>query len=557
MFNLKKLEQKEKELIKKLFLQPIILSVVFVILTGFSVLIVIFIYEKNNFSKDINTMLHLKKEYIKNRVITLSKRDIDNTLKLANKRTKEDIKRKVEEIYSQLLSIDRLNIPNKKKIAIEYLNNLNKFKKNNYIFVYDAKSGVIYVDKNKKFIGKNTKNIILKSGESIYKRNENILDNKNGFYETYLYKDNNDSKKYLKIHYLKYVPEFNFIIDSGEYVKNIKNKIIKNIYQRISVKRFGNDNYFFILKPNGVFITDGIKKFIGKNALKLKDKNGTYFIKKMIKEALHNKNGTFISYYWINPATNKIEQKLSYVIYNKNLNAIIGSGIYYKKSIEKAIKQEKNRLKKHIFYINLILIIAIILVLIISVAVSFYFSKKLKNIFKIYNKNLKKLLKEVEFEASHDNLTKAPNRKLFNEKLKEEFYRAKRYNTPLSIAMIDIDHFKSINDTYGHDAGDLVLQKLASFCQRHIRKSDMFARWGGEEFMFIFPNTNIQAAVKICEKIKNDLQNDKNIQEPIKFTISCGVSELIKNDTIDTFLKRVDEMLYKAKEEGRDRIEFI
>ena len=557
MFNLKKLEQKEKDLIKKLFLQPIILSVVFVILTGFSVLIVIFIYEKNNFSKDINTMLHLKKEYIKNRVITLSKRDIDNTLKLANKRTKEDIKRKVEEIYSQLLSIDRLNIPNKKKIAIEYLNNLNKFKKNNYIFVYDAKSGVIYVDKNKKFIGKNTKNIILKSGESIYKRNENILDNKNGFYETYLYKDNNDSKKYLKIHYLKYVPEFNFIIDSGEYVKNIKNKIIKNIYQRISVKRFGNDNYFFILKPNGVFITDGIKKFIGKNALKLKDKNGTYFIKEMIKEALHNKNGAFISYYWINPATNKIEQKLSYVIYNKNLNAIIGSGIYYKKSIEKAIKQEKNRLKKHIFYINLILIIAIILVLIISVAVSFYFSKKLKNIFKIYNKNLKKLLKEVEFEASHDNLTKAPNRKLFNEKLKEEFYRAKRYNTPLSIAMIDIDHFKSINDTYGHDAGDLVLQKLASFCQRHIRKSDMFARWGGEEFMFIFPNTNIQAAVKICEKIKNDLQNDKNIQEPIKFTISCGVSELIKNDTIDTFLKRVDEMLYKAKEEGRDRIEFI
>ncbi len=558
MFDLKNLEQKEKELIKKLFLQPIILSVFSVILTAFLVLLVIYIYEKQNLSRELHNIVNLKEKYIKNRVITLSRGDINNALKLTDEKAKKYIKKRVEEVYLQLLSINNLNIANKKKIAIKYLNNLNKLSKNNYIFAYDAKSGVIYVSKIKKFIDKNTKNIILKSGESLYERNKKILNIKNGFYETYFYKSNNLHKKYLEIHYIKYIPEFNMIISSGEYIRDIKKRLIKNIYQRISVKRFGNDDYFFILKPNGILIVNPtFKQYIGKNVINLKDKNGKYFVKDIIKKALSHKNGAFVKYIWINPVTNKKETKTSYVIYNKNLNAIIGSGLYFNKDIKDFIKQEKERFKKQITYINLFLFAAIIVVFILSMAVSFYFAKKLKDIFKLYNKNVKILLKKINFEAEHDSLTKVPNRRLFNEKLKEEFYKAKRFNISLSIAMIDIDYFKKINDTYGHNEGDIVLKKLASFCQNNIRKSDFFARWGGEEFLFIFPHTNLKEAVKICYKLKNELQNNKKIQNPVKFTISCGVSEVNKEDNIETLLKRVDEALYKAKENGRDRIEVI
>lgn len=249
-------------------------------------------------------------------------------------------------------------------------------------------------------------------------------------------------------------------------------------------------------------------------------------------------------------------KKLSYVIYNKNLNVIIGVGIYYETSLDNLINKSTKDVKKQFLYMNLIFIVIVVFVLIISIIVSFYFSNKLRNIFKKYDSSLKELLEKVKFESLHDNLTKIANRKFFNERLQEEFYKAERYKTPLSIAMIDIDFFKQVNDTYGHEAGDLVLKKLASFCNTNIRKSDIFARWGGEEFMFIFPHTKLEEAVNICEKIKYGLQNDKNVQNPVKFAISCGVVELKKDDTIKSLLKRVDNLLYKAKENGRDRIEF-
>ena len=208
-------------------------------------------------------------------------------------------------------------------------------------------------------------------------------------------------------------------------------------------------------------------------------------------------------------------------------------------------------------YVNISIILSVVIMSLIALILSSYFSKKLKNIFDIYNKRTAKLLKKITFEATHGTLTKVPNRKYFNEKLKKEFYRAKRYKIPLSIAMLDIDYFKKINDTYGHDAGDTVLKKLADFCHKNIRESDFFARWGGEEFMFIFPHTDLENAIKICKKIKNKIESNPKIQVPVEFTISCGVTQLKENDTIDSFLKRVDDALYRAKENGRDRIEVI
>jgi len=307
--NLKGFEEIKRKLLKKLFLQSIILSVFSVFLTATLIFILFINYQKNNLKKEIHNFINEKKVLIKNRVITLSREDIDETLQLATEKTKDYIKRRVNRTYQQLLSIDKVNIPDKRKIAIKYLNNLDKYKNdNNYIFAYDATTGVMLVHKIKSLIGKSIKNIKLKSGENSFEKNKQILKNYKGFYYIYFYKPGYGNKKFLKIDYIRYVPEFNIVIGSGDYIDDIKKMMIKNIYQRISVKKFEKDNYFFILKPNGILSIDSIKKFVGKNVLNLKDKKGKCFNKEIIQKALHNKNGAFVKYYWMNPNTHRIEK---------------------------------------------------------------------------------------------------------------------------------------------------------------------------------------------------------------------------------------------------------
>jgi diguanylate cyclase (GGDEF)-like protein len=184
--------------------------------------------------------------------------------------------------------------------------------------------------------------------------------------------------------------------------------------------------------------------------------------------------------------------------------------------------------------------------------ISVFISSKLKIIFKKYKTINEEKLK-AEYEATHDSLTNAFNRASFNKKFSKELLRAKRYKTPLCIAILDIDHFKKINDTYGHHIGDVVLKKLVEFIQKNIRDSDFFARWGGEEFVLIFPQTKGEDAKLKCEQLKESLKNDKNTQTPATFTFSCGVAEYQEGDTLDDLLQKADKALYSAKE-TRDRV---
>ncbi|WP_024791516.1 diguanylate cyclase [Lebetimonas sp. JS032] len=252
-------------------------------------------------------------------------------------------------------------------------------------------------------------------------------------------------------------------------------------------------------------------------------------------------------YKWLNPSDNKIEKKLTYVIYNKTIDAVIGSGLYIQQDIDKYVNKEKRRISNEFKSFYKSLIFTFLAVLIFSVLLTYFLSKRLEFIFIKYNNLLEKEKNKAEFEAIHDPLTKIPNRRFFNQKLKEEFLRAKRYNTTFSLAMIDIDHFKKINDTYGHDTGDIVLKKMTSFIRKNIRKSDFFARWGGEEFMLIFPYTDLQKAKQICQKLKRELQENEFVQTPVKFTISCGITEFRNDGDIENIIKRVDEAYMRLK----------
>ena len=274
-------------------------------------------------------------------------------------------------------------------------------------------------------------------------------------------------------------------------------------------------------------------------------------MERMVKVA--KEGGGFVKYWWFNPLNNKVEEKISYVKYNKNLNLIIGTGLYTSE-LNKFITNDKKRIDSIFKKLNSTFSFILVIMIVVSVLSSILISNRLKNIFKSYNDKLKLQKERAEFLAIHDPLTKIYNRNAFNEKIKEEFELFKRYKNKFSMCLLDLDHFKQINDTFGHDVGDDVLKSLVNFLSKHIRKADFLARWGGEEFIIIFPETDAKKAYKKCLKLKEEL---KKIDKPVNFTFSAGVTEIEDNDTIDSLFKKVDIALYKAKENGRDRVEIL
>ena len=162
--------------------------------------------------------------------------------------------------------------------------------------------------------------------------------------------------------------------------------------------------------------------------------------------------------------------------------------------------------------------------------------------------------------ASTDPLTGASNRRHFMERLNDELERCRRYNTPLVLLSLDIDHFKNINDTYGHPAGDDVLKDLVKLCTTTLRTTDVFGRVGGEEFLAALTLTGITAGQRTAERLRRIIEKHavNTHGQSISFTISIGMTELKKTDNgIDPLLRRTDEALYKAKNNGRNRVETV
>lgn len=168
--------------------------------------------------------------------------------------------------------------------------------------------------------------------------------------------------------------------------------------------------------------------------------------------------------------------------------------------------------------------------------------------------------KKVEFElqnlARTDPLTGLHNRRSFTEFLENELVRYKRSTEKYSLLMLDIDHFKRINDTYGHDVGDIAIQTLAKTCVSALRLHDKAARIGGEEFCIILPYTTKNEAYAIAERLRENIAKCSiaTATEKIFITVSIGVSEVMADDTdYTTILKRADEKMYHAKYSGRNR----
>lgn len=158
-------------------------------------------------------------------------------------------------------------------------------------------------------------------------------------------------------------------------------------------------------------------------------------------------------------------------------------------------------------------------------------------------------------KALHDPLTELPNREAYNERASAEVQRWQRYGRPLTIAIFDIDHFKRINDTYGHQAGDRVIKVIGRSIAKRLREVDFFCRYGGEEFVALMPETDSATALAVLEKVRDAIANAafNYKDQPMSITLSVGLTEFRTNDSLESAFERADQALYTAKSNGRNR----
>jgi diguanylate cyclase (GGDEF)-like protein len=171
-------------------------------------------------------------------------------------------------------------------------------------------------------------------------------------------------------------------------------------------------------------------------------------------------------------------------------------------------------------------------------------------------KTVNKYYKDMEHLAKYDDLTNLKNRRAFNQELEYSLLLSKRRSSHLSLTFFDLDDFKNVNDTLGHQTGDKVLQRVADILKDNIRQTDIIGRWGGEEFIVAFIDTELENAKFITEKIRTHIEKDDFLSQlkNMKVTASFGLTTITTQDTVDSLLDRADQALYKAKENGKNQV---
>ncbi len=164
------------------------------------------------------------------------------------------------------------------------------------------------------------------------------------------------------------------------------------------------------------------------------------------------------------------------------------------------------------------------------------------------------IAERMELLASTDPLTGIPNRRQLERTLEEEMERSRRYGKPLSVIAFDIDDFKHLNDTLGHDAGDIALVEVARLVESHLRASDRFGRWGGEEFVIVAPETSLEAAQLLSDRLRTAIEGHI-FGWRWRLSASFGVASYRQGDSMGHLFKRADVALYRAKERGKNRVE--
>ena len=318
------------------------------------------------------------------------------------------------------------------------------------------------------------------------------------------------------------------------------------------VAHYGNNNLDLITDQNFSKSSDTL--------LTISDRNRYIIIKSPIKNEKGKLLGNDFVVFDMKHIINKINSgEISYSIiksdkttdsstnYNNKIvdyRRLLNSDYFLKASISyEVLYSNLYNLTYKIFFAVLITIVIIALILTI------YLRRASQNIID----SLKNELKQKRIEVDKDNQLNIYNRKKFSEELKKELHRAERYGTNLSLIMFDVDNFKEINDNYGHNKGDQILQSFVDIVKEEIREHDILARYGGDEFMIIAPETDLNEVENLAKRLLKKINNYSCV-ENIEPTCSFGVAEFKDGDSFEEFVEKVDKALYRAKEKGRNQV---
>ena len=563
---------------------------IFIILTTFAIVISVFSINshiddfnqlKNNFKKefikekenDIKNKVKLVENLIKNQNAT----SIDNLKKTIKQRVDNSYKI-IEKIYNEY----RETKTNKEiiEIAKEILRPMRFDNGTGYIFMATL-DGIDLLfpvlpqveNTNVYHLQDDKGNFVVQEEIAIVKRQQE------GYIKDFWIKPNstNINMIYPKITFVKEFKKLNLYIGTGMYIDDAKEKSKDYIKELVTqINKQDPLNYMTISQYN---VRDKAKKSLTL-LLHPSLSPGSVLTESDLGDLseLRLKGQTYLCYNYKNPITNMNDTKTTYLKLNKEWNWIIGTGFYTNeidKEIDRWGKEQAKLIQKQIYtHIFLLILFGGLLFFIIYLINNFT-----QQVFDAYRDNvtqkkdaLKKLNEELEDKiqtrtselhelnteltklTNTDALTGAYNRRYFYSVSESLLALSKREKQSLSLAMIDIDNFKKINDTYGHDVGDNILKKLVQKINEEIRESDILIRFGGEEFVLLLPNTSIQKATIVMESIRKEVEQCI-LADKIYCTISIGISEYNSQDSnIDVSLKRADQGLYTIKNSGKNAV---
>lgn len=371
-----------------------------------------------------------------------------------------------------------------------------------------------------------------------------------------------------KISYITLFEPLDWIIGTGAYIEELDALARANVIQDFpaNINPDATDYYFAYelhdIKGGDDFATMLINsnrpELVGKKISDdYLDGKGKPFQKEIMK-GIREKGESFVVYWYTKPDGSGVGRQLSYFKLYPEWDWLVVRGIYFDR-IDKVIATKKEELSKKVKNDIRLLCLIFLVAVAGALLVAYKFSNELQNIFNRYKQTqqesfekLELLNQALEKQSQTDALTQIFNRGFFNQQLTRAISAAKRYKTPLSLVLFDIDHFKMINDTRGHLVGDKVLKELASLIQDNIRPSDFHARWGGEEFVILIPGVDKEKALEFSEKLRLLIEKFQFVHKQ-NITCSFGISSFMPPEDENTFLQRVDEALYQAKQGGRNK----
>ena len=544
---------------------------------------------KVNLLKIEQELFNIEKKSVEKKVM-----DIANLISYKKSITETNlqnrIKNRVQRAILQAENIYQQNYKSKSEIEIKKIikNALRPLQWNNgesFIWIVDF-NGIFNLAPNylRHLEGTSILNLQDVMGRYIIKEEIEICksQNKSGFlWDTFTKPGDLTKKQFEQIAYVQSFGHFDWYFGSGEYIdtatKKTNTELIKAIQEIDEVNT--KENYIFLINSHGdVLINKSSPEIINKNISDIDNQFASDVIKKILTTLLHD-DVSFLTYEWINIHTNQVEMKHSYIRKIPNTDWIIGSG-FFLSDIHNKLSQETVNMNKVFSEESKKILYLAILIMALSLLMSYYLSRKLKQSFSRYEKQisrknnqllalnntleekvqkrtieLEQMKNDFEKLATTDTLTQINNRYSLMNLLSSEINRAHRYSSPLSLIMYDIDFFKKVNDTYGHDIGDTVLLSLSNIVKKNLRTIDIVGRYGGEEILIVLPNTSLDDAKKFANRIRKEVE-DYSFDTVGSITISLGLAEIKEGETVDELFKRVDELMYVSKNNGRNQVSF-